>query len=586
MKVLHGLLLSFLLLFLSTCDLLKPITKPTTPQQAITDGTHYDYWIHSPLHPDQRKPLSFKMKASDDWGIIKVQLYIYEYELYLDEDQLPSKRKRTGGEWGLVKTWDFPENDQEVVLEYKHNKGFKDGSNVEYIFKVINTNNEESERLALFDAGRSPWPNDKITLYATTREPLKSTINVCFFPDTDYGRNWSLFKSDMEKLIYEGYHENNKIKEKKQHWNFYYTQQEASGLSIISDPFNQSNYPPFLKESLITGIDAFGLLHKNRYSDGAYLLGNFSFLSYNMFTSESYNLGTAVHETAHAIFNLSDEYDECVCFESPDGGANVFTTLQACQAFNLRHNFPTSECSVIGSRDGKTWYMSEKMAQFNTLAECESFNRKNGYDIKSCELLIDVDARQWYRSLDGLCIMQDDGDDQIRDFKRTCGALVDEFYEKLEREKDDVTFAATDDVENMFGYEPVVLLELDLNKSQWGVNVKEIQYGVPDKNFVNRKGLDLKLVSKSGIQKHQMTLDDPSSFRIHAPAKDKVDHCGNTSCLVSVPYQKDLAKVTCKMASQLPEGLTPKSVEMNREQEYDIQDELQQAFNKFNKNQK
>ena len=112
-----------------------------------------------------------------------------------------------------------------------------------------------------------------------------------------------------------------------------------------------------MKNSEIQGIDAYGLMHQEPYSDGAYLKSNIHFLAYNLFTAESYNFGTAIHESAHAIFNLSDEYDLCACFEHPDG-ANMFSSLKGCQDFNKANGFPVSDCTPLEHLNGQSWYMS------------------------------------------------------------------------------------------------------------------------------------------------------------------------------------------------------------------------------------
>jgi len=161
-------------------------TKPAVYPEPVIGAANFDYWIHSPLHPDNNQAITFKTKVADAKGITKVELMIYEYELYENSDGLPSKRKRIDSQWGLVYDWEFSGTEKTADVAFNFVRGFKAFTNVEYIFRVHNVKGEVSERLAIFDAGDSRWPLDKITLYATSRNPLTNSINLCLFPDTDY----------------------------------------------------------------------------------------------------------------------------------------------------------------------------------------------------------------------------------------------------------------------------------------------------------------------------------------------------------------------------------------------------------------
>ena len=167
-------------------------------------------WIHRPLHPDNFQSVQFKINALEQIGANRVVLSIYEYEWYRNSEGLPSKRKRKNGKWGVAKEWNFEEPIKNINLAYTYPSGFQAGTNVEYIFQIYSVDGKRTEKLALFDAGDSLWPNDKIMLYATSRLTLGQSINLCFLPDTDYNtngdpRNWSGFLGDVEDLIYNGY---------------------------------------------------------------------------------------------------------------------------------------------------------------------------------------------------------------------------------------------------------------------------------------------------------------------------------------------------------------------------------------------
>ena len=58
-------------LFFLSCSTSKPAiyTEPTIGSAA------FDYWIHSPLHPEHFQPVTFKTKVADDNGIQNCLLY-------------------------------------------------------------------------------------------------------------------------------------------------------------------------------------------------------------------------------------------------------------------------------------------------------------------------------------------------------------------------------------------------------------------------------------------------------------------------------------------------------------------------------
>lgn len=527
-------------LFIQSCS----SNKPAIYSEPVIGHSEFDYWIHSPLHPDSRQSVEFKAAIADENGIASIELFVYEYELYTSSDNQPSKRRKSDNQWGLVNTWTYDTFTDEVELSFHFEQGFKDFSNVEYHFKVYDKKGGVTKKMAQFDAGKSPWADEKILLYSTSRKPMRETINLCFLPDTDYNRDWEGFLGEVETLIFEGYHSNNKINQNKDLWQFYYTHHEMDGQAIAEDYHNKELYPEILKNALIPGIDAFGLLHKSTYGDGAYLHRNLRFLAYNLFTSEVFNHGTAIHETAHAIFNLSDEYDRCVCFENPTG-ANVFSSLKTCRAFNKANGFSMSDCTAIQHLNGKDWYMSEKDVYFQTREECEAFNAENGYDKAQCERFIDVEERDWFRSLDGLCIMQDDGDNIVRDFKRTCSTIIDNYYAKMQRTTNPL-LAVEETQENIFGYEPVIIMELQTVQSELTFDAKQITQGVPQKNYMVKKELQLDFYNEDGEHQHSLPLANPGELLIHGEEGEELIQFPNTTYRFAVPYEKGMQTIQYK----------------------------------------
>ncbi|MFK7807915.1 MAG: hypothetical protein AB8F74_08975 [Saprospiraceae bacterium] len=552
----------FFLLLLSlsimcSCKLFQPV--PSDPPQEINTETEttakgtaqFDYWMHAPLHPDNNSAVTFKSKIKEPAGILTIELHVYEFELYLNDDELPSKQKRTRGQWGLVKTWEG-NGQQEMTLNHRYAKGFPKHSQVEYIFKVIDLQGNVSERLAIFDAGTSPWPQDKILLYSACRVDLTETFNLCFFPDVDFKKDWKDFLEDTHKLIFDGFHESNVMNDRKERWTFYYTKQEADGLKIAQEFTDPKHYPEFMKSEMITGIDAFGLLHKKPYSDGAYLYGNIHFLAQNVFTAESYNHGTAIHEMGHAVFQLSDEYNGCACFQPTEGFSNVFETKKECLDFQKSQGLVNQECHELYGFDLKPWFTPEKNVYFETKKACVDYNDNNGFTNAECITFIDVDGQKSYRSEGGVCIMNDDGDSKLYSFQESCMTVVNDYYSRFGEKLFVSTGAPKVLSENMFGYEPVVYMSMKEQNGEWSAAVDKIAYGIPAEKKITGNGAVLKFRSNNSSTKYELAVNHPGEIHFCGGTKGLVTmKAGPEKCMFAVPYDKDLEDVVVESKEQI-----------------------------------
>lgn len=556
MKNIPWLLLFFCLF--TACPPRDTVSEPPyrTPDDLPTEADQnpgpgkatFSHWKHQPLHPGNEEPVHFIVKGRDPEKVQRIELAIYEYELFLNADGLPSKRKRPNGIWGTVGRV----SPDQAMETFEHSFTFSDGfpahSNVEYIFTIYATDGTATRRMALFDAGDSPWPDDKILLYATSREPLEDKINLCFFPDTDYQGDWNLFLEDASELIFSGYHRSNKIADHKDRWAFYYTREATDGLALSQDPFNPERYPDFMLDSLIMGIDAFGLLHRQPYSDGAYINSNLQFLAQSVFTSESYNWGTAIHETAHVVFHLSDEYNGCHCFAGA-GESNVFQDSTACEVFNARLGQVAGQCTGIRGFDGESWYLPERPPFFATEAKCRAYNLRNGFPVDSCRIFQDINGERSYQAFKGICMMLDDGDDQVPPFRHACAAVIDQYYDQLYPGGGDVgPSVLMEAVDNFFGYEPVMILEVSYNGTKVEMKLDELRYGVPTKNMIMSKDLQLRLpLKKKGT--YELAIDRPDCIQIHYGQGEVAVETAKEMmpCKVAVPLMEEAEKVVCQM---------------------------------------
>ena len=302
-------------------------------------------------------------------------------------------------------------------------------------------------------------------------------------------------------------------------------------------------------------------------------------MSSNIFTSESHNWGTAVHETAHAIFRLSDEYNGCVCFEA-ERGANMFETPEACAAFNRAHNFSEPECNIIEGYNAQKWYSPERRVLFKTKEECWEYNRKNDLPIKSCQTFVDQEGT-WFRSVYGVCIMQDDGDRRVNHFQQTCQVIIKDYYETLEADILTATsLPETTLLSNMFGYEPVAVLEMEQkNLTDVNLKVKDMVYGVPTKNILRHGTMDLEFKNRKGELLHHICMNRPTEIAFYgAHGKNKKEVMREGSCILLVPVKKELAQATIKTRVRESDGIAMRSVDSHLKFEFDIFEKIKKEY--------
>lgn len=299
--------------------------QPTTPTLLKTRYT--------PLHPADHVDITFKFEAEDGDGISKARLYVYEYELYVSSNRMRSARARSGGTWGLVQTWNYPAEPQSV-LEEKTIDGFPASSFIRYLVSITDANGSEKNEDWTFAAGSWPWGNSPIPIWVNGAPAQR--IDIAFVADRDDYTQGSNMLADLEQLIFDGYHTNNGVKLGKRFWQFYYSPE----LGFISDYNSGSPYTMDIPSSVTDEgiIDHAAVIHTTAKRDWANG-GNFG--------TEPFNVGTAVHESGHSAFGLSDEYSGGGHWTSNDHYHNNYDTEQACQDYNTRRGWPPGDCELI-----------------------------------------------------------------------------------------------------------------------------------------------------------------------------------------------------------------------------------------------
>ncbi len=329
---------------------------------------------YKPLHPADNIAVEFNVTAKDSDGIERADLYVYEYELYINNG-MRSARQRTGGTWGLVNTWNFPADTTSIDKTHSIS-GFPAGSFVTYIVEVFDVNGNKKNEQWTFAAGSWPYGNSPIPIWVNGAPANR--IDIAFIADeTDYGQARDML-DDLEYLIFDGYHINNGVNEGKVYWQFYYSP-ESGFISDYDSGILDMDIPSGVENSPI--IDHAAIIHTTIKRDWA---------SGGNFGTEPTNIGTAVHESGHAAFGLSDEYNGGGHRTSSDPHHNNYSSQEDCEAYNIDNNWEAADCQNI---EGSWWRPEPSSLQ---------------------------------------CIMYNDDDANMPDFERTCIRRIRWFYTELE----------------------------------------------------------------------------------------------------------------------------------------------------------
>ena len=543
-------MLALLALLVTACSATRAVT-PLAPQAnpvalRLNGPAHFADWGHSPLRAGDFEAITFAVDATAESGVATVELFVYEYELYKSDHGTPSQRRRPQGLWGRVASYPQPAGALHVATTHTHAPGFAAYTRLEYVWRITDRTGAITERLGITDAGTSPWPTDKVLLFAASRAPMRDLIDIAFFRDVDYDDDRARFARDVEALVRKGFFGVDVFARNRDLWAFYLTDRSADGAALAADIGNESLLPTFLTDFSIPGIDAFCLLHREDYTDRSLLLENFHSLSNNLFSAEAHNWGTAVHECGHAIFHLSDEYDGCACFQT-HATSNVFRDRGDCIAWNVASGFPTADCHEVADVYSRSWWSAEEPTFFATAEACQSHNRRVGLSPDSCRTFIDELGRETYWSFESTCIMHDDGDAEVRKFQRACRQIIEAQFAQLRGrpQAPGLAAVAVPSRENIFGYEPVVAVDMHRRGTTWSVDFGAVAMGVPTGAQQGAGEVRMRVVDDAGAAVATYTLANAGAVHTHG-ATDRFAVPEEGTVRVAVPASAAIARVICE----------------------------------------
>ena len=204
-----------------------------------------------------------------------------------------------------------------------------------------------------FDASNPPppiAPGSTVHGLIEWDKTQESTLNILFVPDTSYGdlgvqANLQNFFEDIERVIEDGYWQNNAYYVNLGRFNYYYLTVAGTAAAPTSGICPNVTWPA--QADTDGGFaDLVLLLHTNTLRDCRW--GRKA-------TSEPTSFRTVVHESTHALFNIPDEY---CC----DGGYYVaqpvlYSSSASCNGDAA--NAAWRDCRSFTANDGSTWWRSE-----------------------------------------------------------------------------------------------------------------------------------------------------------------------------------------------------------------------------------
>ncbi len=134
---------------------------------------------------------------------------------------------------------------------------------------------------------------------------------------------------------------------------------------------------------------------------------------------------------------------------------------------------------------------------------------------------------------------------------------------------------STEDVNNMYGYEEVIVLELTATGEEWDIEVKKVCQGIPTKSVVSDRSIKMDFVDKRGKEMYSVSVGNPKLLQLHTennaiPTERDVP----CSIMVVVPYDEKCVKVVCSKEEEIQS-------ENKWKKTFHIKEEVKEAYQAF-----
>ncbi|OGX85078.1 hypothetical protein BEN47_15280 [Hymenobacter lapidarius] len=468
----------------------------TTNDLNSQEKTTFLHVRHSPLHPQDKKPINFSVKAKNKDGIRKINLEIFEHALTEDAKKGRVITRRQNGRWGQVSTRNYADV-KEVSDSFLFEEGFPQGTYLIYRFTIESAKGVKVSRDVRMQAGTSPFGNKEVLIYSASADIPSRTFNLCFIPSKQhYASKTAAFLKDLETTLYEGILSSNMVVNRSDEWAFYYTPETADvGLTTENKVILPKYLPSVLKGS---PLDIYAYIHNYAQCRDKKVGKRFS--------TEFDSRGTIMHEIGHAAFSLSDEYNNST---SADKSCNVYTDAALCKTKN----------------NGK---------------DCRVFNKwvkvKGGPDIKLKRFSFDT--------LTPNCVMRKDGDEVSQPYQKKCMSCIEAKYTKLNN-RSGKSVIVNPGANPTFQLEEVVLIKLVIDQSGWKAVELEGAFSTPTLDLQEEGDLKVSLLGPDKKSFHTLNVDDPRiSYIDEGPEDNELEIEDEGELIIRLPYGQDVKFLT------------------------------------------
>lgn len=283
--------------------------------------------IHSPISPGSTERVTHTLNI--------ISGNVDEVKLFTTVSTIDnSGNVTTAGTENLMNTWvnpGFPINFQSAAGGYGANKL------VQYRFQVKGNNKTYNHRISF---ATTPYPvaNAAIPVYVVGDQDR--VFNIVYIPDTSMSARMDLFKRSVATQIDSTFHQEDWIRRFRNSYNFFINPVTAiardfnTGLPHIA-PSNNANLS-FAQGRCILHF------HDIRDQSGS-----------GYFSAEYFVKGTMLHESGHALYRLSDEYDNSTTLRQTDPFPNIWDEKSDAENVAPDYGKTASDVRKLGTQD---WY--------------------------------------------------------------------------------------------------------------------------------------------------------------------------------------------------------------------------------------